>query len=60
MFPEHRQRMTVCKDMRSALRTAWKNCPANDLTVVAGSLYLVGELLPLVQKEARRRDKGQP
>lgn len=52
MFPEHRQRMTVCKDMRSALRTAWKNCPANGLTVVAGSLYLVGELLPLVQKEA--------
>ncbi|MDR1728763.1 MAG: bifunctional folylpolyglutamate synthase/dihydrofolate synthase [Acidobacteriota bacterium] len=55
MFPEHRERMEVCKDMRSALRAAWRNCPGKGLTVVTGSLYLVGALLPAVQKSAAGR-----
>ncbi len=37
-------------DARSALRSAWRECPENGLVVVTGSLYLVGELLPVVRR----------
>ena len=54
MFPEYRERITICRDMKSALRSAWRNCPPKELTVITGSLYLVGELLPMVRKSAGR------
>jgi dihydrofolate synthase/folylpolyglutamate synthase len=46
-------RMRIHRNMREALFSAWKECPPSGLVVVTGSLYLVGELLPLVQKAAR-------
>jgi dihydrofolate synthase / folylpolyglutamate synthase len=36
--------------MREALSSAWKQCSRSGLVVVTGSLYLVGELLPEVEK----------
>jgi folylpolyglutamate synthase/dihydropteroate synthase len=42
--------MRVHADMRGALRAAWKECSPSGLVVVTGSLYLVGELLPLVRR----------
>jgi len=50
MNKRFRSRMTIHPDMRKALYAAWKQCPPDGLVVVTGSLYLVGELLPLVQK----------
>jgi dihydrofolate synthase/folylpolyglutamate synthase len=52
MFPDCRGRMTICRDMKSALRTAWANCPPQGLTLITGSLYLIGDILPLVQCSA--------
>jgi dihydrofolate synthase / folylpolyglutamate synthase len=52
MHPRCRSRMIVYKNMRDALYAAWKECPLSGLVVVTGSLYLVGDLLPLVQKDA--------
>jgi dihydrofolate synthase / folylpolyglutamate synthase len=49
MHERFRSRMTIHADMREALYSAWKECPPAGLVVVTGSLYLVGELLPLVQ-----------
>jgi folylpolyglutamate synthase/dihydropteroate synthase len=40
---------------REALLAAWDACPENGLVVVTGSLYLIGELLETVRKDARRR-----
>jgi dihydrofolate synthase/folylpolyglutamate synthase len=53
MFPDYRERITICRDMKSALRAAWANCPEPGLTLVTGSLYLVGDLLPVVQRSAK-------
>jgi dihydrofolate synthase/folylpolyglutamate synthase len=50
MFPDYRERMTICRDIKSALRAAWAKCPPSGLTLITGSLYLVGDLLPLVQR----------
>jgi folylpolyglutamate synthase/dihydropteroate synthase len=36
------------------LRSAWKECSPGGLVVVTGSLYLVGDLLPLVRKDKLR------
>jgi dihydrofolate synthase/folylpolyglutamate synthase len=47
-------RMRVHSDMRQALYAAWRQCSPPGLVVVTGSLYLVGELLPLIQKHAKR------
>jgi len=52
MFPEHRGRITICRDMKSALRAAWTDCTPSGLTLITGSLYLVGDLLPFVQRSA--------
>ena len=52
MFPDFRERITICRDMKSALRAAWKDCPQSGLTVVTGSLYLVGGLMRLVRHSA--------
>ncbi|MBN1570373.1 MAG: bifunctional folylpolyglutamate synthase/dihydrofolate synthase [Acidobacteria bacterium] len=42
-------RMKIHAGMPEALYSAWKECSASGLVVVTGSLYLVGELLPLVR-----------
>ncbi len=36
-----------------ALRAAWQECSRKGLVVVTGSLYLLGELLPYIQKRLR-------
>ena len=55
MFPDCRERITICRDTKSALRAAWANCTSSGLTVITGSLYLVGDLLPLVRRSADKR-----
>jgi len=50
MAPRYRARITTHSDMRKALYAAWKQCSPHGLVVVTGSFYLVGELLPLVQR----------
>jgi dihydrofolate synthase / folylpolyglutamate synthase len=50
--PRFSVRMRMHPDARSALQSAWDQCPRNGLVVVTGSLYLVGELLPLVRAQA--------
>jgi dihydrofolate synthase/folylpolyglutamate synthase len=49
-----RPRMKIYPDMFAALHGAWDECSPSGLVVVTGSLYLVGELLPLVQKAVSR------
>jgi dihydrofolate synthase / folylpolyglutamate synthase len=50
LFPRFQSRIRIHSNMREALYSAWKECPSDGLTVVTGSLYLVGDLLPLIQK----------
>jgi dihydrofolate synthase / folylpolyglutamate synthase len=57
MHKEFGPRMRIHKNMRAALDAAWKECSPSGLVVVTGSLYLVGELLPLVTKTANSRRK---
>ena len=52
MFPEHVGRMTVCRDMKSAIRSAWSGCPPSGLTLITGSLYMVGDILPFIKRSA--------
>jgi dihydrofolate synthase/folylpolyglutamate synthase len=49
LHKRYRSRMKIHADMREALNSAWDECSATGLVVVTGSLYLVGELLPVVQ-----------
>ncbi len=51
--PRHRDCMRSYSDSRAALRAAWKTCPRGGTVVAAGSLYLIGELLPLVRASTR-------
>ena len=51
--PRYRMRMRVHRDAQAALEAAWDECPRNGLVVVTGSLYLVGQLLPLVRSVAQ-------
>ena len=53
MHTRYAPRMKIHSNMREALRAAWKECSASGLVVVTGSLYLVGELLPFVQANAK-------
>ncbi len=46
-------RMRAHPDSRAALRAAWEGCPRDGLVVVTGSLYLIGELLPVVRSSIR-------
>jgi dihydrofolate synthase/folylpolyglutamate synthase len=46
-----RSRMRIHPNMRRALSSAWKECSPSGLVVVTGSLYLVGELLPLIKSK---------
>jgi dihydrofolate synthase/folylpolyglutamate synthase len=52
-FPRYEGKMRVHRSAREALRTAWRECPRAGLVLVAGSLYLVGALLPLVRRRNR-------
>jgi dihydrofolate synthase/folylpolyglutamate synthase len=53
LHKRYRSRMRFHAGMREALYAAWKECSATGLVVVTGSLYLVGELLPLVQANTK-------
>lgn len=53
LHPKFRSRMRLHPNPRAALRAAWKECPADGWIVVTGSLYLVGELLPLVRAKQK-------
>jgi dihydrofolate synthase / folylpolyglutamate synthase len=55
MHKPFRPRIHIHPNMREALLSAWKQCSRSGLVVVTGSLYLIGELLPQVQKGQRRR-----
>jgi dihydrofolate synthase/folylpolyglutamate synthase len=55
LHPRHRSRMQFYERPAAALLGAWAACPPDGLVVVTGSLYLVGELLPAVQREAVTR-----
>ena len=57
MHKKFNSRMMMHSNMRQALRAAWKQCSPEGLVVATGSLYLVGELLPIVQKYAKIRSK---
>jgi folylpolyglutamate synthase/dihydropteroate synthase len=46
-------RMRVHASASSALRAAWEECPPDGLVVVTGSLYLLGELMPILRAEAK-------
>jgi dihydrofolate synthase/folylpolyglutamate synthase len=46
--------LRVHSSMRKALESAWQQCSPAGLVVVTGSLYLVGHLLPMVQKHCAR------
>ena len=55
MHSSFRSRMRIHRNMREALYSAWEECPPSGLVVVTGSLYLVGDLLPLVVRESRKK-----
>lgn len=42
------------KNPQAALKAAWQECSPEGLVVASGSLYLLGELLPMIQKINRR------
>jgi dihydrofolate synthase/folylpolyglutamate synthase len=52
MTSRYRSRITIYHDMRKALYGAWERCSPDGLVVVTGSLYLVGDLLPLVKRHS--------
>ena len=45
-------RATAARDGQEALDTAWSEAPRDGLVVVAGSVYLVGEVRPLLERVA--------
>jgi len=53
MHKSFKARMRIHKNMKKALDAAYNECSPSGLVVVTGSLYLVGELLPIVQKDAK-------
>lgn len=57
MHSGYRSRMRLHSNAREALYAAWDECPASGLVVVTGSLYLVGDLLPVVRKHAAGKGK---
>ena len=57
--PRFRARMRSHPNARAALRAAWDECPDDGLVVVTGSLYLVGELLPLIRSQGSHRERAQ-
>ena len=55
MCASFRTRMRRHSHASEALRAAWTECPKRGLVVVTGSLYLVGEILPLLRRRKSRR-----
>jgi dihydrofolate synthase/folylpolyglutamate synthase len=53
MFRKFTSLIRLHGSSRAALRAAWQECSPGGLVVVTGSLYLLGELLPLVRKAER-------
>jgi dihydrofolate synthase / folylpolyglutamate synthase len=53
MHRQFRSRIRIHPNMHEALLAAWKQCSRSGLVVVTGSLYLIGELLSIVQKGCR-------
>jgi dihydrofolate synthase/folylpolyglutamate synthase len=51
LHPRLRTRLRLHANAPSALRAAWEECPRRGLVVVTGSLYLLGELLPILRAE---------
>jgi len=49
----YRERLHVHWSAQEALRAAWQECSPAGIVVVTGSLYLLGELLPLIRRESR-------
>jgi dihydrofolate synthase/folylpolyglutamate synthase len=49
-----REKMEIHANAQEALRAAWNSCRPGGLVVVTGSLYLVGELLPIVRAASNR------
>ena len=60
LHKRYRSRMKIHADMREALNSAWDECSATGLVVVTGSLYLVGELLPVVQAYSKKTHPRSP
>lgn len=54
MHQRFRSRIQLHRGMRQALESAWRQCSPSGLVVVTGSLYLVGNLLPMVQAESQK------
>ncbi len=54
MFRPFDARIRVHSSSKDALEAAWRDCPPRGLVVVTGSLYLVGEVLPMVAKQEKR------
>jgi dihydrofolate synthase/folylpolyglutamate synthase len=50
LLKRFRSRMRFHRSMHEALYSAWEECSRSGLVVVSGSLYLVGDLLPVVRK----------
>ena len=48
-----RSKMSLHQSAKDALRAAWRQCSPRGLVVVTGSLYLLGEVLPLIRKNSR-------
>jgi dihydrofolate synthase / folylpolyglutamate synthase len=55
MHERFRDRIFVHGNPGEALKGAWSNCSSRGVVVVTGSLYLLGALLPAMQKLNRRR-----
>jgi len=56
LHERHRPRFRLHADSRLALLGAWRECPREGLVVVAGSLHLLGELMPAIRRDAARRE----
>ncbi len=58
-LPRFRSAIHLHQSSLDALKTAWDRCPEEGLVVVAGSLYLVGELIEAVRAESLPPDRGR-
>lgn len=50
-----RQRFRIHSNARTALHAAWEECSSRGMVVVTGSLYLLGEVRPLLLGPGRNR-----
>jgi len=54
-YARFRQRLRTHDNVRAALHAAWDECSSEGMVAVTGSLYLVGEVRPLLLGRARKR-----